>query len=63
MLDAICRLVVSVLLIVLAGFLYWCGFHSMDAEFKLGATNVASVILTANVSYWLRPTATTTKKK
>lgn len=60
MLDAICRLVVSVLLIVLAGFLYWSGFHSADEAVKLGATNVASVILTANVTYWLRPS---TEKK
>ena len=57
MIDEICRLVVSLLLIVLVGFLYWCGFHSADAEFKLGATNVASVILTANVTYWLRPSS------
>jgi len=58
MLQEILRVLVSLVLIVLAGFLYWCGFHSIDADFKLGATNIASVILTANVTYWLRPIQT-----
>lgn len=63
MLDAICRLVVSVLLIVLAGFLYWCGFHSTDAEFKLGASNLATAILVANIGYWLRPSMETKRRR
>jgi hypothetical protein len=61
MLDAICRLLVSFVLLVLAGFLYWCGFHSIDTDFKLGASNIATAIIVANIGYWLRPA--TTKKK
>lgn len=63
MLTEICRLVVSVLLIVVAGFLYWCGFDAADEAVKIGATNIASVILTATVTYWLRPTTETKRRR
>jgi hypothetical protein len=55
MLQEIARVLVSLVLIVLAGFLYWCGFHSIDADFKLGASNIATAIIVANLTYWLRP--------
>jgi len=63
MTTEICRLVVSVLLIVVAGFLYWSAFGSADADTKLAASNIATAIFMGCLTYWLRPTATTTKKK
>ena len=58
MLQEIARILVSLVLIVLAGFLYWCGFHSTDPDFKLGASNIATAIIFANLTYWLRPLQT-----
>lgn len=49
------RILVSLLLVVLAGFLYWLGFGSADIALKLGATNVATMILTGVIAYWLKP--------
>jgi len=58
MLQELARVLISLVLIVLAGFLYWCGFHSIDADFKLGASNIATAIIVANLGYWLRPLQT-----
>jgi hypothetical protein len=58
MLQEIARVLVSLVLLVLAGFLYWCGFHSADVDFKLGASNIATAIIFANLTYWLRPLPT-----
>lgn len=58
MIDAICRLLVSLLLIVVAGFLYWCAFHTTDVDVKVGASNIATAIFMGNLTYWLRPTTT-----
>ena len=55
MIREIGRIVVSLVLIGLAGFLYWLGFGSAEVALKLGATNIASVILTAITLYWLKP--------
>jgi divalent metal cation (Fe/Co/Zn/Cd) transporter len=63
MLEAISRLVVSVLLIVVAGFLYWCAFHYTEVDTKIAASNIATAIFMGNLTYWLRPAATTIAKK
>jgi hypothetical protein len=62
MIDEICRLVISVLLVVVAGFLYWCAFHYTEVDTKIAASNIATAIFMANLTYWLRPPATTKKK-
>lgn len=55
MIREIGRILVSLLLLVLVGFLYWMGFGSVEAALKLGMTNLASVILGAELTYWLKP--------
>jgi len=54
LLREIARLAVSALLICLAGFLYWCGLTHPEEALQLGATNVASLIVGANIAYWLK---------
>lgn len=49
------RILISLLLLGLVGFLYWMGFQSVEAALKLGMTNLASVILGAELTYWLKP--------
>ncbi|MFA5186384.1 MAG: hypothetical protein WC551_07915 [Patescibacteria group bacterium] len=54
LLREIARLTISALLICLAGFLYWCGLTHPQEALQLGATNLASVIVGANLAYWLK---------
>lgn len=55
MTTEICRLLFSFCVLGLCGFLYWCGFQSPETATELGMTNMASVIVGANLTYWLKP--------
>jgi multisubunit Na+/H+ antiporter MnhB subunit len=54
MLTEISRILVSLLLLGMATFLYACGLHAPEAAMQLGMTNTASVIVGANLTYWLK---------
>jgi len=49
------RILISLFLLALVGFLYWMGFRSAEVALKLGMTNLASVIVGAEITYWLKP--------
>lgn len=55
MIREIGRIIVSLFLLAVGAFLYWLGFGSVDIALKLGATNAATAIFTANIAYWLKP--------
>ena len=46
------RFVVTLVLILLAGFLYYLGFSQATSEVTLATTNGGTLIITALVSYW-----------
>ena len=56
MVQEIGRILVSLSLLVLAGLLYWMGVGSPEKVAALGMTNVASAIVGATLTYWLKPT-------
>ena len=49
------RLLMSGVLMGMAGYLYHLGFGAPDLGVTMGATNVASAIISANLVYWLKP--------
>ncbi len=55
MIREIGRIVISLVLLGIVGLLYWLGFNSAEVALKLGATNLASVIIGAEITYWLKP--------
>ena len=55
MLQELGRILVSLGLLALIGFLYHNGFASPEAAEKMGCTNVASVMIGALTTYWLKP--------
>jgi len=55
MVNEIGRIIISLVLLGLAGLLYWLGFRSVEAALQLGATNAASVIIGGEITYWLKP--------
>jgi len=55
MTQEIGRILVSLALLAIGAFLYWLGFGSADVALKLGATNLATAIITGNMAYWLKP--------
>lgn len=54
MVKEVSRILVSLTLLGIAVFLYCCGVHSPETAAQLGMTNTASVIVGANLTYWLR---------
>ena len=55
MLQEVGRILVSLGLLALIGFLYSNGFAAPEAAEKLGCTNVASLMVGALTTYWLKP--------
>ena len=55
MLQEVGRILVSLGLLALIGFLYRNGLGAPEAAEKLGCTNVASLIVGALTTYWLKP--------
>ena len=55
MLQEVGRILVSLGLLALIGFLYCNGFGAPEAAEKLGCTNVASLMVGALTTYWLKP--------
>ena len=55
MIQELGRILVSLGLLALIGFLYHNGFASPEAAEKMGCTNVASVMIGALTTYWLKP--------
>ena len=55
MLQEVGRILVSLGLLALIGFLYRNGFGAPEAAEKLGCTNVASLMVGALTTYWLKP--------
>jgi hypothetical protein len=54
MLTEISRILVSLTFLGMAIFLYVCGLHSPEVAMQLGMSNTASVIVGANLTYWLK---------
>jgi hypothetical protein len=54
MLTEVSRILVSLTFLGMAVFLYACGLHSPEAAMQLGMSNTASVIVGANITYWLK---------
>lgn len=54
--NEIGKIIVSIVLLGLVGFLYSLGFSAAEVALKLGATNTASLIIGAELVYWLKPT-------
>ncbi len=54
MLAEISRILISVALLGIAVFLYCCGVNNPETAGQLGMTNTASVIIGANLTYWLK---------
>ena len=55
MLQELGRILVSLGLLGLIGFLYHNGFASPEAAERMGCTNAASVMIGALTTYWLKP--------
>ena len=63
MLTEISRILVSLVLLGMAIFLYCCGLQSPETAMQLGMTNTASVIIGANLTYWLKPESPQERKR
>lgn len=61
MVREIGRILVSLGLLGVIGFLYHNGFASPETAEQLGCTNVASVMIGALTTYWLKPEPATSK--
>lgn len=55
MIREIGRIVVSVILLGIVAFLYCLGFTATETALQLGVTNLASVIVGAEITYWFKP--------
>jgi hypothetical protein len=49
------RILVSVILLALAGFLFYCGVNFPEPAQALGAVAVGGTIIGAILTYWLKP--------
>lgn len=55
MIREIGRILISLLFLILVGFLYKEGLAAPEEAVKLGMSNIASVIVGAELTYWLKP--------
>jgi hypothetical protein len=49
------RILISLMLLVMAGFLFWCSMRTSDIGTAKGMGDTAGVIIGGNLTYWLAP--------
>ena len=57
MIEELGRILISVLLLGFAGYLFFAGFKAPEVSTALGAGAMAGTIIGAIVMYWLKPSA------